>query len=186
MSIILRSSFHLNWLSLQHILLVQRIACVNTLFHFTQTFKPCGKTILCPLFDLTFHFIIFCHWVGCIVMAAWHRGVILAQSGPRVHQWPKLKAEQPLRSRLWCNESHLPHIAALEATVGQFQGNAALSQTPNMSFKFWRWNQIGQKLKSTANACNLAGPNWQIHLKKILWYLFSVSLPQNDTLLLFW
>ena len=34
------------------------------------------KTILCPLFDLTFHFIIFCHRACCTVMAGRH-GVVI-------------------------------------------------------------------------------------------------------------
>lgn len=106
-----RSIFY--WLNLHHSPTIQRITTVNTLFHFTQKCKPCGKdhSLSSLLFDISFF-----HYFLPLGLAAlwWHGGgVILAQSGPRVHQWPKLKAEQPLRSRLWCNESHLPHIAPL-------------------------------------------------------------------------
>lgn len=46
------------WLNLQHIHLIQRIAAVNPLFHFTQKSKPCGKdhSLSSLWFDISFYY----------------------------------------------------------------------------------------------------------------------------------
>lgn len=142
------------------------------------------KTNLLPLFDLTFLFIIFFFffaigWLCCDGEMTWRGNTKWPSSAPMT--------KAPSKSS-HCGQGYdamkaicLIRIVVLKAAVEPFQGGATLSQTPNMSFKFWLWNQIGQNqnwkpLKGLCTATLRSYPDINLHYTNCLTALILIEI----------
>lgn len=85
------SIFH--WLNLQYIHPIQRIAAVNTLFHFTQKFKPCGKdhSLSSLWFDFSFYYFLPLGLLSCDGRTTWR--------GNTGTKWPSSASMAKAQSR---------------------------------------------------------------------------------------
>lgn len=150
----------------------QRIDAVNTLFHFTQKCKPCGKDH--SLSSLIWHFILLFFATG--LAALWWQGDMEG------YYWHKVALEcisgQSSKRSGRCGQGY-DAMKAICLTLrrfgplwNDFRAVRLCPRTPNMSFTFWRWHQIGQKPNPAANVGNLAGANGQIPMINMAWYCF--------------